>query len=83
MVHVVFEETSRLFFFVLQTLSVMPPRQAPLKYTVYGFLVINKHEKKTYYKINKCYLQFIFMYLLCYSNGKSKTFFTSDVQDQH
>lgn len=51
MVHVVFEETSRLFFFVLQTLSVMPPRQAPLKYTVYGFLVINKHEKKTYYKI--------------------------------
>lgn len=59
MVHVVFEETSKLcfffFFFVLQTLSVMPPRQAPLKYTVYGFLVINKHEKKTYYKINKCY----------------------------
>lgn len=55
MVHVVFEETSKLFFVVLQTLSVMPPRQAPLKYTVYGFLVINKHEKKTYYKINKCY----------------------------
>lgn len=55
MVHVVFEETSKLFFFCPTNLSVMPPRQAPLKYTVYTFLVINKHEKKTYYKINKCY----------------------------
>lgn len=57
MVHVVFEETSKLFCFFCPTnfVSHMPPRQAPLKYTVYGFLVINKHEKKTYYKINKCY----------------------------
>lgn len=54
MVHAVFEETSKLFFFG-PTNFVMSPRQAPLKYTVYGFLVINKHEKKTYYKINKCY----------------------------
>lgn len=76
MVHVVFEETSKLFLFfvfVLQTLSVMPPRQAPLKYTVYGFLVINKHEKKTYYKINKCYNSYS---CICFVTvtGKAKHF---------
>lgn len=74
MVHVVFEETSKLCFFcVLQTLSVMPPRQAPLKYTVYTFLVINKHEKKTYYKINKCYNSYS---CICFVTvtGKAKHF---------